>query len=388
MKIGDEIHTPQFGTGHIIDFDQCHSGAIVLPPQGRTRIPFEAFAEQHGSKFKLIHFADLKPSTEPNYLVKGLIPRMGLVVVWGPPKCGKSFWAFDLTMHVALDRTYRGRRTQSGSVVYCAFEGASGFNARGEAFRKRHEIEYAVPFYLMPATTNLVADHAELIESIRWQCPDPAAVVLDTLNRSLTGSESSDEDMAAYLKAADAIREAFDCVVIIVHHCGISGDRPRGHTSLTGAADAQLAVKRDPAGNVVVTVEYMKDGPEGDVIASRLEAVALGTDRDGDEITSCVIVPVDEIGGATDRAAPRLSKNQQTLFSILHKAGKAGMSNEEWFASAQEVGIATKRKADFYDARRVLETKRLVVKMNDERWYSLEIVSAPIFDLNNAPRQR
>ena len=27
------------------------------------------------------------------------IPRVGLVVVWGPPKCGKSFWAFDLAMH-------------------------------------------------------------------------------------------------------------------------------------------------------------------------------------------------------------------------------------------------------------------------------------------------
>jgi hypothetical protein len=39
--------------------------------------------------------------------------------------------------------------------------------------------------------------------------------VLDTLNRSLAGSESDDEDMAAYVKAADAIREAFGCAVVI-----------------------------------------------------------------------------------------------------------------------------------------------------------------------------
>jgi RecA-family ATPase len=69
--------------------------------------------------------------------------------------------------------------------------------------------------------------------------------VLDTLNRSLGGSESSDEDMSAYVvRASDAIRDEFDCVVPIVHHCGIDGTRPRGHTSLTGAADAQVAVKR------------------------------------------------------------------------------------------------------------------------------------------------
>jgi RecA-family ATPase len=35
---------------------------------------------------------------------------------------------------------------------------------------------------------------------------------------SLVGSESKDVDMAAYVRAADAIRDAFDCVVIIIHH--------------------------------------------------------------------------------------------------------------------------------------------------------------------------
>jgi hypothetical protein len=53
---------------------------------------------------------------------------------------------------------------------------------------------------------------------------------------------------------------------------GVDGSRPRGHTSLTGAADAQIAVSRDePTNEVVVTLELMKDGAEGDVITSRLE---------------------------------------------------------------------------------------------------------------------
>ena len=68
--------------------------------------------------------------------------------------------------------------------------------------------------------------------SILAQCPKPAAVAIDTLNRSLAGSESSDEDMAAYIRAADAIRDAFNCAVVIVHHCGHEGTRPRGHLSL------------------------------------------------------------------------------------------------------------------------------------------------------------
>ena len=112
-------------------------------------------------------------------------------------------------------------------------------------------------------------------------------MVLDTLNRSLPGSESSDQDMAAYIRAADAVRETFNCAVIIVHHCGIDTSRPRGHTSLTGAVDAQLAVKRDAGDHITLEVEWMKDGPE----VSRLDAVEVGTDEDGHPITSCVVVP-------------------------------------------------------------------------------------------------
>jgi hypothetical protein len=55
----------------------------------------------------------------------------------------------------------------------------------------------------------------------------------------------------------------------------------------------QIKVERDAASNVVVTLEYVKDGEEGAVLVSRLEQVIVGTDPDGDEATSCVIVQSD-----------------------------------------------------------------------------------------------
>jgi RecA-family ATPase len=140
-------------------------------------------------RYRLIPFRELKPATVSPYLIKGLIPRTGLVVVWGPPKCGKSFWTFDLSMHVALGWEYRGRRTSTGPVVYCAFEGGDGFKGRVEAFRREHSVTEA-EFYLVPSVMNLIADHQQLIASIRGQTANPSAVVLDTLNRSLVGSES------------------------------------------------------------------------------------------------------------------------------------------------------------------------------------------------------
>lgn len=271
----------------IIDSGATINGAAVGDVQIRRR-------ENRLPRFELVPFKAVLLSTFAVYLVKGLLPRAGLTVVWGPPKCGKSFWAFDIAIHVARGVPYRGRRVQQGAVVYLALEGGNGFRARIEAYRREHNIKDA-PFYLVTDRTSLVQDHAALIADIQRQIDQsvPALVVIDTLNRSLAGSESKDEDMAAYIRAADTIREAFNCAVMVVHHCGVDGTRPRGHTSLTGAADAQHAVTRE-GGNIVVTVEWMKDGPEGDRIVSRLEQVDLGTDADGEPINSCVIVPVDE----------------------------------------------------------------------------------------------
>lgn len=213
-----------------------------------------------------------------------------MIVIWGPPKCCKSFWTFDLMMHVALGWEYRDRRVQQGAVVYLALEGGKGFLARVEAWRRRHLANHRgdVPFYLMNTGIDLVKDHAALIASIKAELGDvkPDVVVIDTLNRALIGDESASEDMAKFIRAADDIRAAFGCAAVIVHHCGVQGTRPRGHTSLTGADDAQIAVDRAESGTITSTIEHMKDGPDGDVISSRLELVELGEDEDGDPITS------------------------------------------------------------------------------------------------------
>jgi hypothetical protein len=277
--------------------------------------------DQQQSPIYLVPFDDIKLGTERRYLIKGLIPRTGLVVVWGPPKSGKSFKIFDMLMHLALSKRYRGRRVHSGPVVYCLFEGQSGSEARCAAFRDKFLAQNKdyVPFYLQPVTLDLIKEASELIRMIQQTVGTvkPVAIALDTLNRSLRGSESSDGDMSAYIRAADSLREAFDCAVIIVHHCGLEGNRPRGHTSLTGAADAQLSVSRDAGGNIVMTVEYMKDGPGGDRIVSRLEQVQVGVDDDGEPIISCVVLPADI---ASMRAETKVPPSAKLALDALNEA--------------------------------------------------------------------
>jgi hypothetical protein len=316
--------------------------------------------QDKNSRFQLKPFDEITLSTAPNYLVKGIIPRIGLAVIWGPPKCGKSFWTLDLAMHIALGREYRDHRVQQGAIVYLALEGGHGFRNRVEAWRQRHlaagggvsfmitrsqkdelrRLRYSnadianmthaqaheilspasaeqpephvgpVPFYLIDVPVDLAADRSELIQAIREQLGEqiPAAVVIDTLNRALLGDENKSDDMAKFIRAADMVRTTFGCVVIIIHHCGIAGGRPRGHTSLAGADDVQIAVARDEQGNITVTVEHMKDGDASAPMGSRLERVELGTDDDGDPITSCVIVPAEREAIAKPPELPPTAK--------------------------------------------------------------------------------
>jgi hypothetical protein len=257
------------------------------------------------------------------YIVKDLIPRGGLVVFWGPPKCGKSFFVSDLALHVALGWVYRGRQVEAGTVVYITCEGQSGFPARIEAVRKTWlaNVPAVPPFHLLPTRLDLVHDIDELSADIRAQLGQPTCklIVIDTLNRSLAGSESKDEDMSAYVQACDRLREEFECAVIVIHHCGVDEKRPRGHTSLSGAVDVQMAVKRDKSGNIVATFEYMKDGPEGDEIVSQLVVVEVGTDEDGEPITSCVVESL-AAGAKTAKPASRLSAAQQRALDLLSDA--------------------------------------------------------------------
>ena len=292
-------------------------------PNGTNEPPTAAVEEYRKYRFKLVSFADLKPGPEPLYLVDELIPIAGLVDVWGKAKCYKSFWCLDLMLHVAMGWEYRDRYVHQGAVVYCAFEGAHGYKKRIEALRRHYNIEpdANIPLYVMPGQANLITEHRVLISDIAAQLGDtePVAVVLDTLNKSLVGSESKDIDMGNYVRAAEAIRDRFGCVVIIIHHCGYDDTRPRGHSSLPGAVDAQLAVVR-AEDTITVTVEMMRDGPEDTQVASAVEVIEVGQDQNGKVLTSLVVVPSE-----ADPAGAR--KDWPRALRVLDSAFKASLAS-------------------------------------------------------------
>ncbi|MDW3096535.1 MAG: AAA family ATPase [Alphaproteobacteria bacterium] len=317
----------------------------------------------YDGRFQLIPFDAIKFSTGPDYLIKGLIPAEGLGVIWGPPGCGKSFFAFDLAMHIARGVAYRDRRTRQGSCVYIAGEGQSGFKKRVAAYREAHKISAGnTPnFHLLPEPVNLPEDGQALIAAIEAQNASPNIVFLDTLNRTIGGAdENSSEGMGNYVKQADAIRTKFNCCVMVIHHCGVAETRPRGHTSLTGAADCQFKVT-NTNGVRTVKAEKVKDGEDDISLSFALEVVELGQDDDGDTITSCVVVE------AAPNAAidSKLPKQQANLYRMLFDAcanDPTGLTWDQWRSTATENGMS---KSTVFEAKTGLLDKGKVREIND-----------------------
>ena len=252
-------------------------------------------------------------------------------------------------------------------MIYCAFEGAHGYHKRGEAFRRHHGLtDERPPMFVVPGRADLIKDHAALIADMRGQLTDrgvsspPKACVLDTLNKSLIGSESKDVDMANYIAAAEAIQKAFGCLVIIVHHHGIEESRPRGHTSLRGAIAVMIRIDRDDQNNILAGVEEMRDGPEGAQIASRLVKVMVGEDIKGKPLTSAAVEPTD--APATRQRGPKLTPNQRTMLVLLDEAGPGGLTVDEWNEKARAAGLAKHRRAELVDLRSDLKRKGLVAE--------------------------
>jgi hypothetical protein len=266
--------------------DKGPADPILDAPRGGAGVNGQAPASERKLRFRLIKFQDMRPGLEPVYLVDELMPSAGLVLVWGKQKTFKSFWLLDLFVHVAMGWPYRDHTVRQGPVIYCAFEGGHGYKGRIEAIRRHYGIsdDVDVSLYVMPGQVDLIADEKALVDEFRYQLGQlvPSVVVLDTLNRSLSGSESSDKDMTLYVKAAEAVRKAFGCICIIVHHCGYDDTHARGHTSLPAAVDAELSVVRDEGSPLVlVSVKAMRDGPEGMVVRSRALPVPLDPDQNG-----------------------------------------------------------------------------------------------------------
>lgn len=244
--------------------------------------------------YPLFQARDFAHQPLPEWIIKGVLPRAGLVVVYGESGAGKSFVLLDLVAAVARGLDWRGHRTKPGRVVYLCAEGAGGFRGRLRAYEQTHAVDLAdLPLHVIGVAPNFLekADALKLGRTIRELVGATDVLVVDTVAQVTPGgNENSSEDMGRLIHHCAGLHRALGATVLLVHHAGKDASRgARGWSGLRAAADAELEVVRKPAGRLL-RVTKQKDGADDGCWGFDLRPIQIGVDEDGDPIDSCVVV--------------------------------------------------------------------------------------------------
>jgi hypothetical protein len=278
-------------------------------------------------KFILEPWSEIAFDGAEEWLVKRVLPRRGVAVIYGKPASFKSFVASHIALRCALGWAWAARNVFRTSVVYIAAEGASGLRKRKAGYVKADpSLPADIDFALVSAAPNLGAEPGDLpalIAAIDRANFAPGLIVLDTLAQTLGGSDENGSGMTAFLANAGRLADRFGCLVLIVHHVGLADDkRMRGHSSLGGGVDAQILCERqDGALEAALTIIKLKDDASDVRFTARLSRVVLGRDEDGDEISTLIVESVDETQPAPSAPAMKsIPKSLRLLMDLVDEA--------------------------------------------------------------------
>lgn len=331
-------------------------------------------------RYKLLTDDDLAAMPPLQWRIKGVLPSHGTVAVFGASGSGKSFLVLDMLQSLAAGAEWFGRKVKQCAVTYVALEGEAGLAGRVAAYRMQHgstssNIRYMVqPFSLLES-----GDIEELVKAVQ-SAGTGGVVVLDTLNRAAPGADENDSrNMGQIIAAAKELQTLVGGLVLLVHHTGKDASKGlRGHSSLHGALDAAVEVKRNGDRREWL-VAKSKDGEDGQSYPFKLEVVEIGIDEDDDLITSCTIRGLDDDEIEDSKKSKPMTEAQrqgitsyriaaETVGMIDDDGNFAGLPLESWRGKFYELSTAdnleAKKKA-FQRVRNDLVTRGDLTVHND-----------------------
>lgn len=305
---------------------------------------------QECKRIKLHHVSAVAAMPSMRWLVKGVLPRSGVVFLFAQPGSCKTFVALDMAMHVALGSAWCGRRVRQGPGLVFAGEGQRGLPQRVNAWRigNRQTLD-AIPVEIAfeaPAIAT-AGGQARMRDAIDSMQSPPVLVVVDTLAQALPGTdENSAQDVGPALHFLAALASERDLCVLVVHHerkaTEVEGlNAMRGSSALAGAADAALRVRRTKT-RITVEMTKQKDGEADGSLELRLELAGIGEDEDGE----VQLVPYLRPATAPEQRAERGNDDATFRAKFAETFGSTGACAGDLDDVAESWGFTRRRSRE------------------------------------------
>lgn len=302
----------------------------------------EAALQAQSERFRLVDLAEFATGANSYpYLIKSVLPRAELAVLFGESGSGKSFFSLDMAMHIARGEPWRGCRVRQGKVVYLCAEGAQGFRKRVAAYCQHYDLSPAdVDMKVIADAPNFLSDtdHKRMARQILGNWGQVDLIIVDTLAQTTPGAnENAAEDMGKALGHLKALRRITGGMILLVHHSGKDVARgARGWSGLKAAADVEVEISRLDTGRIA-RLSKSKDDTDNVEFGFDLEIVNIGMDDDGDVVTSCVAVEADLNSIKAAQTGRKLGAVQKLVMEVVGEIGQYQNAGIEIKAVVEEV---------------------------------------------------
>lgn len=325
-EIENSLDPARYARREWVERDVARSARKLPPPPP----PSEVFDELPVNPTPLPKTTELRTESEEElyarfrtqeFLVNGVLPRVGIAQFFGDPSAGKTPFLVSLAIHVAGEfSTWFGQDIdRHGPVLYLVGEDSNGVSMRFQAERQRLGVTKPLPirFSKMPGKLTDPADVAAWIKEMRTLFPEGCAlVVVDTQSDNFgEGDENSTSDMAKFRDNIKALSRLLGCLVASVHHTGHKDkDRARGSSVLFGSLDACFEVSRLESAVQAVAVKH-KNWSQPEPLAGELVVHTFQDRADAKGRPVTAITLSDEVKDAAE--VFETEKNADPLARLL-----------------------------------------------------------------------
>ena len=191
------------------------------------------------------------------FIIDRLLPQ-GLHILAGAPKVGKSWLALWLCLQVAQGTSVWDFPTHRGTVLYLCLED-SLTRIQSRLFQITDDAPEALRFATIAA--GIGEGLEEQLTNFLTQHPDTSLVVIDTLQRIRTGSDSGNPYANDYrdISVLKALADKHHIAILLIHHLRkMNDDDPMnmisGTTGISGATDSNFVLKERRRGSGEATL--------------------------------------------------------------------------------------------------------------------------------------
>lgn len=309
--------------------------------------------------------ADLILSThwpEPVWAIPGLLP-VGLTILAGAPKIGKSWLALQIAQAVASGGLIFDSRVELGPVLYLALEDPP--RRLQERMLKQHwPLGLQADFLTIGSFLAQIGDLrngggerlARQIERRSYRL-----VAIDTFSRSIHGDQQDVREMTDWLTPLQEMAHAQNSAIILVdHHKKASG------FDQDAIADILGSTAKGAMADTVIGL-YRERGKAGAKLSL--------TGRDVEEKTFALVWDFPSSSWQLENANPGMTPQRVDLIEILASLGPARLS-EIAEAAGRNRGNVYKQLAELEKLGRVAKS--------GQTWQLLDSFMEPLFDPSNS----